>query len=267
MSERVIYSVRGPKMLPEMTWEEVAEELKRTDLAIVTVGSTEEHGPHMPLAADTIQGIEVAKRIVTCLAKDGIPAVAGPAIPFGISSQFMDFPGTISLSPPTLGAVIKEVCASLIHHGFRKLVLLVAHNENLGVIYSAVQEITQQHDARVVMVHWMTLVKNHYAEILKTKEGGHGGEGETARVLASIPELVRMDRARAHHPTRRERLEEDEPIHVGGGVFDPPKKMSAISPMGCIGDPTVATAETGEKCYDLIVDWACKVIKRHFNLE
>jgi creatinine amidohydrolase len=253
-------------MLPEMTWEEVAEELKRTDMVIVTVGSTEEHGPHMPLAADTIQGVEVSKRIVTRLAADGIPAVVGPAIPFGISTQFMDFPGTISLSPATLGAVIKEICASLIHHGFRKIVLLVAHNENLGVMYSAVQELSQQYDARVVLVHWMTLVKNHYVDILKTKEGGHGGEGETARVLASIPELVRMERARAHHPSRREKLEEDEPIHVGGGVFDPPRKMSAISSVGCIGDPTVATAETGEKCYDLIVGWACKVIKRHFNL-
>src|SRR5512136_1500962 len=80
MRRKVIYSVRGPKGLSEMTWEEVAEELKRTDLIIVPVGSTEEHGPHMPLAADTIQGVEVSRRVVASLATEGIHAVAGPAI-------------------------------------------------------------------------------------------------------------------------------------------------------------------------------------------
>lgn len=266
MRGKVIYSVRGPRNLPELTWEEVAEELKHTDLVVIPVGSTEEHGPHMPLAADTIQGIEVSRRIVGQLGNEGIRAVAGPAIPFGISLQLMDFPGTITLTPATLEAVIKEVCNSLIKHGFRKLVLLVGHNENLGVMYSAVQELSQQPDVRVLMVNWMPFLKRHYYEILKSKEGGHGGEGETARVLASIPELVHLERAKAYHPKRREKLEYDEPIHTGGGVFDPPRGMKELTPVGSIGDPTVATAETGEICYDLIVDWACQVIKRHFGL-
>jgi creatinine amidohydrolase/Fe(II)-dependent formamide hydrolase-like protein len=55
-------------------------------------------------------------------------------------------------------------------------------------------------------------------------------------------------------------------MHFGGGVLDPPHGMKEETPIGSIGDPTVATAETGEKCYDLIVDWCCKVIKRHFGL-
>ncbi len=266
MAQETIYSVRGPKDLSEMTWKEVADELKRTDLIILPVGSTEEHGPHMPLATDTIQGVEVSKRVVLSLSMEGIAAVAGPPIPFGVSLHLMDFPGTITLAPSTLSAVIKEVCSSLLTHGFRKLVLLVAHNHNLGVVYSAAQEVSQQPHCRVLVINWNPYIRNHYAEVLKSKGGGHGGEGETARVLASIPELVRMDLAQAFHPKRQEKLEADEAIDHGGGVLDLPRGMKEMTPIGSIGDSTVATAETGEKCYDLIVNWTCQVIKRHFGL-
>jgi len=261
-----IYAVRGPKDLSEMTWKEVSEALKHTDLVIVPVGSTEEHGPHLPLATDTIQGVEVSKRIVASLSEEGIHVVAGPPIPFGISLHLMDFPGTITLTPKTLEAMIQEVCNSLIRHGFSKIVLLVAHNHNLGAVYSAAQEMLQQPHVRILVINWMPLLKRHYSEILKSKEGGHGGEGETARVLASIPELVRMDLTQVYYPKRLERLEADEPIDVGGGVLDLPHGMKEITTTGSLGDPTVATAETGEKCYELIVDWVCEVIKRHFHL-
>jgi creatinine amidohydrolase len=248
-----------------MTWEEVGEELKHTDLILVPVGSTEEHGPHMPLAADTIQGVEVSRRVVSSLAKEGIRAVAGPAIPFGVSLHLMDFPGTVTLTPATLETVIREVCSSLIKHGFRKIVLLVSHNENVGAVYAASQEVSQQPGVRAMVINWAPPLKQQYPKLLKSKSGGHGGEGETARVLACMPELVRMDRAQAYIPKSREKLEGDEPIDMGGGVLDLPHGMKEVTPIGCMGDPTVATAETGEKCYDFIVNWTCQVIKRHFD--
>jgi creatinine amidohydrolase len=266
MKNEVIYSVRGPRNLPEMTWEEVAEALKRTDLIIIPVGSTEEHGPHLALSADTIQGTEVSRRIVAKLSEDGIHAVAGPPIPFGVSSELMDFPGTITLTPTTLQTVIREVTESLIRHGFRKFVLLMPHDGNFGAMYSAAQELAQRPDVRVVVLNWVPALKKPLTEIYLSKQAGHGGEGETARVLASIPELVHLDRAQPYHPKKRDKLEGDEPMHFGGGVLDPPHGMKEETPIGSIGDPTVATAETGEKCYDLIVDWSCKVIKRHLGL-
>ena len=265
MKTEIIYSVRGPRNLSEMTWEEVEEALRHTDIIIIPVGSMEEHGPHLALSADTIQGTEASRRIVAQLSEDGIYAVAGPPIPFGVSSELMDFPGTITLTPTTLQTVIREVCESLIRHGFRKFVLLMPHDGNFGAMYSAAQELSQRPDVRVMVLNWVPALKKRLTEIYLSKEAGHAGEGETARVLASIPELVHLDRAQAYHPKKREKLEGDEPMHFGGGVLDPPHGMKEETPIGSIGDPTVATAETGEKCYDLIVDWACKVIKRHFG--
>ena len=67
MSSDVLYEVRGPKTLFEMTWEEVGEALKKTDIVIVPVGSTEQHGPHLPLGSDSLQGTDLAKRVVAGL--------------------------------------------------------------------------------------------------------------------------------------------------------------------------------------------------------
>jgi creatinine amidohydrolase len=268
MKEEAIYSVHGPKNLAEMTTEEIGEALKQTDLVILPVGSTEEHGPHLPLACDTIQGIEVSKRIVSGLAAEGIGAVAGPPIPFGVSFHLMEFPGTISLTTATLTTLINEVCASLIKHGFRKIVMLAAHVENLGVCYSAAQDLSLHPGVNVLVINWLPLLRKYSPEILKSKWGGHGGEGETAAVLASAPGLVRMDRAQKgpFPPAGQKKVEGDDPIHFGGGIFEPSLGMKKESPVGFFGDPTVATAETGEKYYAVIVDFSCQVIKKHFGL-
>ena len=269
MEREVIYSVRAPKHLAEMTTEEIAEALKQTDLVVLSVGSTEEHGPHLPLSCDTIQGIEVSKRVVASLAAEGIRAVAGPPIPFGVSLHLMDFPGTISLTPATLTTLITEVCTCLVKHGFRKLVLLVAHAENIGAVYAAAQVLSQQPEVRVLVINWLPMLRKHNPLILKSKWGGHGGEGETAAVLAAAPGLVRMDRAQVgpFPPMGKEKVEGDDPVHFGGGTFEPVRAMREESPVGFFGDPTVATAETGEKYYDVIVDFSCQVIKKHFGLK
>ena len=268
MKREVIYSVRGPKLLPEMTWEDVAEELNHTDLIIFPVAANEAHGPHLPLAADTIQGTEATRRIVARLASEGIRAVGGLPIPLGVSMPQMDFPGTISLTPDTMMAVIRDVCNSVIKHGFRKIVLIMSHDGNLGVLYSAAEEISKQPGVRVLLINWLPYLRSKYTEVLKSKSGGHGGEGETARVLASIPELVRLDRAKVgpEEGGTGPKLEGDLPVHFGGGTFDPLRGLKDKTPIGSFGDPRGATAETGDKCYDLIEDWACEVIKRHFEL-
>ena len=268
MKREVIYSVRGPKLLPEMTWEDVAEELKQTDLIIFPVASTEVHGPHLPLSSDTIQGTEATRRIVARLASEGIRTVGGLPIPMGVSMTQMDFPGTISLMPDTMMAVMRDVCNSVIKHGFRKIVLIMSHDGNLGALYSVAEEISKQPGVRVLLINWLPYLRSKYTEVLKSKSGGHAGEGETARVLASIPELVRLDRAQVgpEEGGTGPQLEGDLPVHFGGGTLDPPRGLRDKTPIGSFGDPRGATAETGDKCYDLIEDWACEVIKRHFEL-
>lgn len=268
MNREVIYSVRGPRLLPEMTSDEVAEELKHTDIILFPVASTEVHGPHLPLAADTIQGTEAVRRIVARFAAEGQRVVGGLPIPLGVSMQQMDFPGTISLMPDTMMAVLRDVCNSVIRHGFRRIVLIMSHDGNLGTLYSVAEEISKQAGVRVLLINWLPFLRSKYTEVLKSKSGGHGGEGETARVLASIPELVHLDRALVgpEEGGTGPKLESDVSVHFGGGTFDPSRGMRDKTPIGSFGDPRGATAEIGEKCYGIIEDWACEVIRRHFAL-
>lgn len=265
MLPRTRYTIAGPKSLPEMTWPEVAALRERTEIVLVGVGSCEGHGHHMPLASDTILGADSVRRIAARLEQEGILAVPGPTIPFGISPDYMSFPGTITLRPATLLGVLRDVCTSLARHGFRKIVLVLTHDGNLGVMQAAAQELSGDGIARVLVLNPLPVVREKYGEILKsTGTEGHAGEGETARVLASQPELVDLARAVAFAPERRARPAWDLPPHFGGAAYEPPQDFRAEAPPGSIGNPALASRDTGEKGWALITEWASEVIKRHF---
>lgn len=268
MLEETLYTVKGPKMLEDMTWEELSEVLQETDTVIVPVGSIEQHGPHLPLGSDTIQGVEMTKRAVARLASEGITVVGGPSIPFGIAPYHLPFSGTISLRADTLKAVIKDVCLSLYRHGFRKFALLLGHGGNYAVMQVAAQElVVELPEARVIFLNWLPAAHRKYPEILTSeKPEGHGGEGETARVMVSHPELVQFDRAQEYYSQAAEEAEsEDHPL-LGGGLYEAQGDWKQVTPYGSVGNPSLATAETGEKIYNAITDWVAAAIK-HTLLE
>ena len=115
----------------EMTSPEVAEAIRAGAPIMVAAGATEQHGDHLPLNSDTLQGTDIGKRVARQLAREGIPFVVGPTIPFGPrpfrSESPRDFPGTVNLSHATLKAVFEEVCAELIEQGFRMVYLNVTN--------------------------------------------------------------------------------------------------------------------------------------------
>lgn len=264
MTEEILYTVRGPKTLEDMTWEELSEVLKETDIVIVPVGSTEQHGPHLPLATDTIQATEIAKRTVVRLAEEGIKVVAGPTIPFGVAPYHMSFSGTITLSADTLKAVIKEVCTSLYHHGFRRFVLLLGHGGNYAVMQVAAQDLViELPESKVIFLNYLPALESKYPEFLTSgRAEGHSGEGETARILLTHPDLVQMDRAQVYYSRKADEAESDDHPLLGGGIYVPVRDWRAITPYGSAGNPTLAKPETGQKGYDVIVDWVCAAIKR-----
>ena len=262
--DEVLYSLKGPKTLFEMTWEEVAEALEETDIVLIPVGSTEQHGPHLPLGNDAMQGRETARRVASKLGQEGITVVVGPTIPFGIAPYHMAFPGTIRLSHSTLKSVIKEVCLSLYHHGFRKIALLLSHGGNFGTMLVAAEELVQETDAQVVVLNWWRALMAQYPQMLKSKRPeGHGGEGETARMLATHPELVEMERARVFYSEKADKMDSFD-LHpaLGGGVYYPERDLKETTECGSAGNPTLATRETGEKQWEATTDWICRIIKR-----
>ena len=264
MSDEVLYTVKGPKLLEDMTWKEVDDLLAVTDTVIVPVGSTEQHGPHLPLAADTIQVVEMVRQTVACLAEEGITVLGGPVIPFGVAPYHMPFPGTISLRSDTLKVLIKDVCFSLYQHGFRRFVLLMGHGGNIATMQVAAQELVGDlPDSQVVFLNWLPALESKYSGILQAgRPQGHAGEGETARTMVTHPKLVHVDWAHVFYSQEAQEVESDDHPEKGGGILNTVRNWRDVTPYGNVGDPSVATAETGQKAYDIIVSWIVAAMKR-----
>ncbi len=263
MKLKPLYTVPGPKTLYEMTREEVQEALTRTDIILLPTGAVEQHGPHLPLGSDTIQGVDMCKRTQLILADEGISVVVAPPFIYGISYAHMDFPGVITLSPHTMLSVMEETCLSLYKHGFRKFALIMAHGGNWPVMQLAAQSVVAQTpDADVIALNWLDVCHASYSQILTSKvHEGHSGEGETSRMLCSTPDLVNMDRARRYYPEKVAPTETDFPA----GFYRPKRSMKATTQIGSVGDPTLATPEKGDRIYDVIARWLADNIKREFG--
>lgn len=258
-----LYTISEPKTMFEMTSEEVQEALTQTDIILLPVGALEQHGPHLPLGSDSMQGTEICKRVQLLLAEEGIPVVVAPPFIYGLSAAHMEFPGTITLQPHTMLAVLEETCLSLYRHGFRRFALIMGHGGNWPIMQVAAQSVVAQTpDAHVMALNWLELMYGEYPKILASRRTErHSGEGETARMLATHPELVELGRARTYYP---ETLAKKEPIDHPAGIYKPARDMKASTPVGSIGDPKLATTETGEKIYEIIVRWLASAIKREF---
>lgn len=125
--------------LPEMTWMEVEDLLRRTDMVIIPVGAIEEHGIAGPLGTDFLNGTERAKLIA-----QKTDVLVAPILLPGNSPYHMGFPGTITLSAETVQRVYFEAVQSLIHHGFRRFLILNSHGGNLATSRFIVDRINQE---------------------------------------------------------------------------------------------------------------------------
>ena len=111
--------------LYEITWPEAGKLIEKSSIGVITCGATEQHGPHLPMGADTIGVWGLAKRLA-----ERRPLVLAPPIPFGSSDYHLSWPGTLSLRLETLVGVIVDLARSLGHHGLRNVLLLNGHGGN-----------------------------------------------------------------------------------------------------------------------------------------
>jgi creatinine amidohydrolase len=259
----------------EMTWPEIDAAIKAGAPIMLSTGATEQHGLHLPLGSDTMQGIEMSKRVAHRLKGEGIPLVVGPAIPFGprpfLSESPKTYPGTINISNDLLTALLREVCSELIGQGFRTLYLVLANAESDPSQQIVAKELSETTEAQVITLNWLIGIRGAYKGLFRsTKPQNHGGEGETARMLATAPHLVRMEKARSYHPNypAQPPIPEDRLPYIGGGVgrYKPPAGMFEGFEDGIVGDPQLATAETGEKVYGLVTDWMAEIVRREWAL-
>lgn len=257
--------------LSSMTWPEVEEALRKSEIAIIPVGALEEHGPHIPIDSDNIQAIKIIGMAVQKISNE-VPVVVAPLIPFGLSQRYMGFPGTITLGPETLMKIIIDVGKSLIHHGFKRIVILTTHTRNLPALESAGRILADETDAFIsVSSIWSIAISKGLFNVRKSKPGGigHACELETSMNLALRPEEVNMNLAQDEVPDffKKEWYYMDNDLKLGPKVraFWDLKSLGGKS--GIIGHATEGSKEAGEKALQICVDVVADYLRSLRNIK
>jgi len=179
-------------LLHELTREE-ARAAAADALALLPVGATEQHGPHLPVGTDFLT-VEHIARAAAAEAAGRIPVVVTPTLPFGSSHHHLPFGGTMSLATETYYRVVYELVDSLITGGFRRIFILNGHGGNHELIQLVARDLALRTEARVAAgsywtVAWDALVAQEAHTVGRFP--GHAGVFETSQVLALRPDLVR----------------------------------------------------------------------------
>ena len=265
------YEPKIKHYLAHMSWAEVEEFLKGSDMAIIPVGSIEQHGPQLPLGTDILDALELA-----LLVAQQTEVVVAPALWVGYSEHHMGFPGTLTLSTDTLQQVLFEVAQSLFRHGFKKIMLLNRHGGNSTAINIAITRINHETEATAVNISSLTLPEGTELPEAPALDW-HAGVGETAFMLYLTPSLVDMSQARppeltlpADALTLSQKAKDNPNLNriFSASVFLPKatgKKASSreMSSTGVFttGNPADATAEMGKIEVEAYVKAAVKFIE------
>lgn len=235
--------------LGEMTNPEVEAFLRDHDTVIVPVGSTEQHGPHAPLATDTVIPVEVARRVAP-----EVGAVVAPAIGYSLSYPHAGFTGVVHVRIPTFMALVEDLCASFAAIGFRRIVFLNGHYDNTYAIAYACASAAERMPAGVrafPLNYWDGMTPDEAAEFFDPSNGLHANRGETAAVLAIDPDLVDMERANIEFPPFPE-VTNPAPVHTAF-FFSAPGSVHRATGSGTWGDAREATPEFGERYLACVV--------------
>jgi creatinine amidohydrolase len=221
-------------ILTDLTMTEFEGGLARARVAILPLGSVEEHGTHLPLGTDTLQVWEVVRR-----AAEVTPVFVCPPLHYGYCRSTRDHPGTLSISPETLRRVVVDIGASLHRQGVRGLILASGHAGGLHM--SALEEAAETLLERCEGLEVAVICEYHWARaegadgLVETRDDGHAGEIETSRIQAIAPALVKGTSPEEYphfsHPFVAREKRPDWP----GGVW---------------GDPSKATPEKGHALFD-----------------
>lgn len=232
----------------EMTWCALRDIPKERAVAILPIGATEAHGPHLPLGTDTIISTEMAARAARRLNEKGFQVLLLPPLCFTPAAFARSFPGTVSLSPGALLATLRDIADSIRKAGFRRYAIANSHldPEHIAAVRQAAEE-----------AGWIfpDKTRRRWAEKLTPEflSGScHAGRYETSLVLAARAELV-GDR-------RLPELRVDLVTAIRKGVWD----FAAVGmDQAYCGAPSEGTREEGDRVFDVLADMIVTTILEH----
>jgi len=248
-------------LLEEMTWVEVQRAAERGLPVVVPVGSTEQHGPHLPLGTDCYlpQGIalETARRL---------PLVVAPPIRFGSKSRALSgggetFPGTLSLRATTLMATMEDVLDALVRSGFTRLCVLNWHYENAGFLWEPCDTVSGRYSGVRILLIENPLPEFGEEDLRTLFPNGfpgwaveHASIMETSLMYALRPDLVHRDRI----------VDDEAPRHPAWDVVPAPDDF--IPKSGVLWHPSEASETIGQRFLQATVEHLESALRTEFGL-
>jgi creatinine amidohydrolase len=239
--------------LADLTWPKVAALDKDTPV-VIPVAALEQHGGHMPLFTDSLLGGEVCRRAEEQLADR---ALFAPLMWLGNSDHHLDFAGTLSAPPRVYLDLLNGLIDNFVMHGFRRIVFINGHGGNHVPGQQAIFEARQRYRERsdlclVFATYWMLGSEPHTLDpTLVQNQMGHACEWETSMVLRLRPELVgeisaldEVSFGNAFAPASRGWITKDRTVP------------------GHIGNPRHATAEKGERLFQVFASDVVRLLER-----
>lgn len=235
-----------PRDWTSIHWPDIDPDQAARWIAVLPLAATEQHGPHLPLATDVMIAEAYLARVRELLPAD-LPVTFLAVQPVGISTEHLDFPGTLTLSPTVALEQWMALGESVARAGVKKLVMVTSHGGNSAAMSLAAQELRASLGLLVVTTSWSRFgtPEGLFPEE-ELRHGIHGGAVETSIMLARFAEHVRKDniadfRSASLAMERRYRwLSTQRPAPFAWQAQD-------LHPSGAVGNATLASAEKGEQ--------------------
>jgi creatinine amidohydrolase len=252
-------STLPPRDWTDISWPDLAGGDPARWIAVLPLAATEQHGPHLPLGTDVMIAQAYLARVRELL-PDAVPATFLPLQPVGISSEHLDFPGTLSLTPEAALRSWMALGESVARAGLKKLVMVTSHGGNLAAMGLVAQELRAHHGMLVVTTAWARLSSPEALfSAEEVRHGIHGGAIETSIMLARYGGEVRREAIADFRPStiamakQFRLLTAQRPAAFAWQAQD-------LHPSGAAGDATQASAEKGERLIEAGARTFCELL-------
>ena len=246
-SEKYLYA--------DLTWPEVNVAVSHGKVILIPVGSTEQHGPHLPLDVDNLI---VSSLCLEAGRRSPDKILVAPAIPYGYNIHAMDYPGTMHVGYEHFINYCVDVCKSFAYHGFKRILIVNGHGSNTPLLELVSRRTILETDALAAAFMWWNLLTmdpdfiSSFRESVFPGGAGHAGEVETSIYLHLAGEKTQMDKAVDHIAWYN--LQGTEGLQWGDAFGSGPINLmewtSTFVDDGTYGQPSLASAEKGERIFE-----------------
>jgi creatinine amidohydrolase len=257
------------RRLAELTGGEMRGIAPRRPVILLPLGSHEDQGPHAPMG-DFLSADGIAVRIAARASEDGTETYVAPVVPFGGADYFASMPGGISLSQPTLRALLDDILSCLLRHDLNRIVVINGHAGNVQTIHDATQKVWLDKGVMIPSLYLWRVGYGLLPAILGAdaakRASGHGADPLTSVAMHLFPDLIRHDLIPAAAPPpdfRGMPVSGFGTVDFEGAEIAVPLEVDHIAPNGVFkADPRLSSPETGARLVEQLTAIGARLAAR-----